>query len=147
MHNWSIFPTSGQCPSAKLRHTPTHSSHLHPLSLLPFPSRLVYLSKPINTMVSTKAEAEALSLEELTTELTSRGLPTEGLKVSPRHFIYFCFAFFWSWFFLAWGSVSPDSKPNTTLGPLPSPVHALFRDIGWKGGSVVRAVGSVVGGV
>ncbi|CAM9627007.1 unnamed protein product [Scytosiphon promiscuus] len=31
-------------------------------------------------MVSTKAEAEALTVEELTTELTSRGIPTEGLK-------------------------------------------------------------------
>lgn len=38
--------------------------------------------KPTSTqMVSTKAEAEALSVEELKTELTSRGLPTEGLKV------------------------------------------------------------------
>lgn len=31
--------------------------------------------------VTNKAEAEALSVEELKTELESRGLPTEGLKV------------------------------------------------------------------
>lgn len=31
--------------------------------------------------ITTKAEAEALTVEELKTELTSRGLPTEGLKV------------------------------------------------------------------
>lgn len=31
--------------------------------------------------ITTKAEAEALTVEELKTELTGRGLPTEGLKV------------------------------------------------------------------
>lgn len=39
--------------------------------------------------ITTKAEAEALTVEELKTELTSRGLPTEGLKVLPLD--HFCF--------------------------------------------------------
>lgn len=52
-----------------------------PLLLSP---RLFPLLHPTHTMVSTKSEAEALSMEELTTELKSRGLQTEGLKVSPK---------------------------------------------------------------
>lgn len=107
----------------------THSQHTQPPSLslpLSSPPQLLHLSKPINTMVSTKAEAEALSMEELTTELTSRGLPTEGLKVSlpPCSVV----VFLWSCIFLGGEvvialSLPPDSKPkhNNT----PTALHTL----------------------
>ena len=41
--------------------------------------------------ITNKAEAEALSLEELKTELESRGLLTEGLKVGRFVFVSFFF--------------------------------------------------------
>lgn len=63
------------------RAKPTHTPRASPPSLS-YPPPPLPLPHPIHTMVSTKAEAEALTIEELTTELKSRGLPSEGLKVS-----------------------------------------------------------------
>lgn len=102
-------------------------------------------------MVSTKAEAEALSMEELTTELTSRGLPTEGLKVSPP---LFCLRDFFGAGFL--GSFGRGGRRDRSFSrfktkPKHTPTHqpaalASSHSLPSKASeAVVRAVGSVVG--
>lgn len=63
-------------------------------------------------MVSTKAEAEALSVEELKTELTSRGLPTEGLKVGALSTLFLST----SQEVKTWSRWEPESRlPSTTV--------------------------------
>lgn len=102
LDNWLVFPEAGQLfkktkknkkstpiPGTyratrpqQHKHPPQPSSPPPPPPLSPPQLFSSSFHLQLDTMVSTKAEAEALSVEELTTELTSRGLPTEGLKVS-----------------------------------------------------------------
>lgn len=83
----------GKAPNLGAAHGSHHrtSNRLpSPLSTHPTASRSPLLHQTMP--VTTKTEAEALTVAELKTELESRGLPTEGLKVQSPSLFFFMVA-------------------------------------------------------